>query len=42
MGHYHDVMKETGAAGLDLRKHIPAVYSGFSEMHKAAMEPGEV
>lgn len=42
MGHHHDTLKELGTLGLDLRKHIPEVYAGFSELHKAALEAGEI
>jgi len=40
MGHNHDLVKELGTSGMDLRKRIPDVYAGFSEMHKASMADG--
>jgi len=40
MGHYHDMRKADGTAGMDLRKQIPDVYNGFSQMHKAALGRG--
>ena len=40
MSHYHDVLREVATAGRDLRAHIPDVYTGFSQMHKAALGPG--
>lgn len=42
VGHHHDTLKELGTLGLDLRRRIPEVYAGFSEMHKAALEPGSI
>jgi AhpD family alkylhydroperoxidase len=42
VGHHHDALKEIGSAGLDLRKHIPAVYAGFGELHRAALAGGEI
>lgn len=40
MGHNHDLLKELSAANMDLRQHIPDVFAGFSQMHKAALSAG--
>jgi AhpD family alkylhydroperoxidase len=40
MGHYHELSKRIGASGRDLRRHIPDVYRGFSELHGAALREG--
>jgi AhpD family alkylhydroperoxidase len=40
MEHAHETLKTLGGQGRELRKLIPAVYSGFVEMDKAAMADG--
>lgn len=40
LGHNHDLLKDLGAANMDLRQHIPEVLAGFSQMHKAALGDG--
>lgn len=42
MARYHEVMAELQGPTRDLREAIPAVWSGFQELHKAAMADGEV
>ena len=42
MGHYQDELRSTHESGKQLREHIPAVYEGFSHMHHAAFEDGEL
>jgi AhpD family alkylhydroperoxidase len=38
--HFHDILNELNPQGNALRKLIPDVYRGFSEMGRAAMGPG--
>jgi AhpD family alkylhydroperoxidase len=41
-GHNHQVSRTLAGQGRELRKLIPEVYDGFSQMHSAAMDAGEL
>ena len=40
MSHYHQLSKRIAASARGLRSHIPDVYDGFAEMHRAALAEG--
>jgi AhpD family alkylhydroperoxidase len=40
MDHSHDILKELGGQGRQLRQLIPEVYAGYVEMDKAGMGDG--
>lgn len=40
MGHYHDIQADLREPVRSLRAAIPETWSGFLQLHKAAMSPG--
>ena len=42
MNHNHDIIAELREPTRDLRRAIPEVWSGFAEMHKAAVAEGKL
>ena len=41
-GHNHDVSRTLAGQGRELRKLIPEVYEGFTQLHVASMADGEL
>ncbi len=40
MSHYHQLSRRIAASARGLRAHIPDVYEGFSDLHRAALADG--